>query len=74
MKSLVTGGGGFIGAHIVDKLIEKGHEVICVDDESAESNDEFFYNEKAIKINHFQCWGGKTLQIYKKVIKINDLK
>ena len=47
MKSLVTGGGGFIGSHIVDKLIEKGHEVICVDDESAESNDEFFYNEKA---------------------------
>lgn len=31
MKILVTGGAGFIGSHLCDYLIEKDHEVICVD-------------------------------------------
>lgn len=30
-KVLVTGGAGLIGSHLCDYLIEKGHEVICVD-------------------------------------------
>ena len=50
MISLVTGGAGFIGSNLVDYLIEKGHEVICVDNESAECNDKFYWNDKACNI------------------------
>jgi len=30
-RVLVTGGAGFIGSHLCDKLIYQGHEVLCVD-------------------------------------------
>jgi UDP-glucuronate decarboxylase len=30
-RVLVTGGAGFLGSHLCEKLIEQGHEVICVD-------------------------------------------
>lgn len=31
MRVLVTGGGGFLGSHLCDRLIERGDEVICLD-------------------------------------------
>ena len=31
MRVLVTGGAGFLGSHLCDYLIEKGHDVICID-------------------------------------------
>jgi UDP-glucuronate decarboxylase len=31
MRILVTGGAGFIGSHLIDRLMEQDHEVICLD-------------------------------------------
>src|SRR5689334_11869065 len=35
MRALVTGGAGFIGSHVVESLLSKGHEVVAVDDLSS---------------------------------------
>ncbi len=31
MRTLVTGGSGFLGSHLCDRLVQEGHEVICID-------------------------------------------
>jgi UDP-glucose 4-epimerase len=46
-KCLVTGGAGFIGSNLVNKLINVGHEVIVIDNEFAKKITKPSWNEKA---------------------------
>jgi UDP-glucuronate decarboxylase len=45
MKILVTGGAGFLGSHLCEKLLELKHEVICVDN---------FYTGSSRNISHLE--------------------
>tara|TARA_Y100000592_G_scaffold29836_1_gene47623 strand:- start:1421 stop:2320 length:900 start_codon:yes stop_codon:yes gene_type:complete len=48
--SLVTGGAGFIGSHIVEQLLSMNHEVVVVDNEYSD-NDKFHWREETYNVN-----------------------
>ena len=48
MKSLVTGGMGFIGSHLVKELRKLGHTVICVD--NVNLPDDFHYDDSVNRV------------------------
>ena len=54
MKALITGGAGFIGSHLCDLLLAKGHDVICVDNlvTGNKNNIVHIENEKFSFIEH----------------------
>ncbi len=47
-RVLVTGGAGFLGSHLCDRLINDGNDVICVDNLFTGSKD---------NITHFSSYG-----------------
>jgi dTDP-glucose 4,6-dehydratase len=54
MKTIVTGGAGFIGSYLCDLLLVKGHEVICIDNlvTGNTSNIHHILSEKFTYLNH----------------------
>jgi len=63
MKVLVTGGAGFIGSHLVDKLIEKSHKVVVIDNLSTGKKENLNPRAKFYKAD---ICSSKVSQIFKK--------
>ena len=66
MKVLVTGGCGFIGSHIVEELLQRGDQVVVIDDESANENHEFYRFEGA-NYHKIDICDDKTASLYRDV-------
>jgi UDP-glucose 4-epimerase len=64
MKALITGGAGFIGSHLSDKLIELGHKVIVIDNLS-----------NGIMHNIEHLLGNKNFEFHElDIINLEDIK
>jgi UDP-glucose 4-epimerase len=63
--TLVTGGAGFIGSALVDRLIALDHNVVVIDNESAITNDRFYYNNQA-------CYNKLDVADYKAIRPLFD--
>lgn len=58
-KILVTGGAEFLGSHLIDRLIERGDEVICLDNLFTGSKDNIAHhlnNPRFEFIRHVDVW------------------
>jgi UDP-glucose 4-epimerase len=67
MKALVTGGAGFIGSNLVDRLISMNWDVVVIDNESAECNEKFYWSEKSDNYKLDICDYESTRKLYDKV-------
>lgn len=70
-RILVTGGAGFLGSHLIDRLIERGDEVVCVDNlfTGSKRNIEHLFDDKNFEFVRHDV----TVPLYVEVDQIYNL-
>lgn len=69
-KVLVTGGAGFIGSNLVDKILSLGNEVVVIDNESSDAHEKFYWNESAENHKLDICDYDKILPLFSGVTHV----
>jgi len=67
MRCLVTGGAGFIGSNIVDRLVRDGNDVVVIDNESTDCHESFYWNSEAENYKYDVCDYDKIEPLFKNV-------
>ena len=54
-RTVITGGSGFVGSHLCEYFLDKGHQIICIDNLITGNTDNIAHlagNEEFKHINH----------------------
>lgn len=70
---LVTGGTGFIGSNLVDKLVDLCDKVVVIDNKSSKSRDEYYSNERAINYD-LDLSNPQNIETIKNILIENKIK
>ena len=64
MRSLVTGGAGFIGSHLIDRLVERGDDVIVLDNLSSGKEEFLAHHSSQVTHHHVDITDYESMSQY----------
>ena len=70
MRSLVTGGAGFIGSHLIDRLVERGDDVIVLDNLSSGKEEFLAHHSSQVTHHHVDITDYKSMSQYFKGVDV----